>query len=618
MGANSARSPRSPKTSEIDVYLPLVPIGQPIVKVAALYYDSETTGEPDEAFRLWNVSSTPAQLAGYGVSDGRRTVTFPAMTLAPGTSLWCTGNALDFAGSFGFAPGCEYAADSDPAVPNLSGSALRFSNSGGQVRLLNPAGALVDAVVYEDGDAGQPGWQGPAVEPYSPSSSFPAEGQILYRKLDRVNGQPLPDTDSRADWAQEPADPIAGRHVQYPGWDLERFDHPPILSTTGMLTVALAPDNVFDVVSQTLASAQESIRIEGYSFEHVALAEQLAAKATAGVSVTLLLEGSPSGGLIDQERFVAQRIEAGGGQVWFMVSDRDGAEDRYTAQHAKFILVDDRLLLVSSENFTGDAMPDDDKADGTQGRRGAALVTDAPPLVAHARAVWAADFDPAHHRDLFRWTASDPKYGAPPAGFVPVTLTGGTGYQLVHPQPLRTTGAFTAQFVQSPEASLLPPAEGGVLGLLERAGAGDAVLVEQLYERVHWGSAADTPATAPNLRLEAYIAAARRGAQVRILLDSFFDGGDNAETVSYLNQLAQAQNLDLRAALGNPSLKGIHNKMILVQTAGRGWVHVGSLNGSEASSKVNRELALQVQSDAAFTYLAAAFWHDWQAAGGLR
>ncbi len=117
MGVDSARSPRSPKTSEIVVYLPFVPIGQPIVRVAALYYDSETAGEPDEAFRLWNVSSRPAQLAGYGVSDGRRTVTFPAMTLAPGTSLWCTGSALAFAGSFGFAPGCEYGATAGPCQP---------------------------------------------------------------------------------------------------------------------------------------------------------------------------------------------------------------------------------------------------------------------------------------------------------------------------------------------------------------------------------------------------------------------------------------------------------------------------------------------------------------------
>jgi hypothetical protein len=246
------------------------------------------------------------------------------------------------------------------------------------------------------------------------------------------------------------------------------------------------------------------------------------------------------------------------------------------------------------------------------------LVTDAPPLVAHARSLWAADFDPGHHRDLFRWMASDLKYGAPPAGFVPVTISGGAGYAVVHSQPLRITAAFTAQVVQSPEASLLPPAEGGVLGLVQQASAGDAVLVEQLYERVHWGGAADTPQSAPNPRLEAYLDAARRGAQVRILLDGFFDDGDNVATVSYLNELAQAQSLDLRAAVGNPALKGLHNKMILVQAAGRGWVHVGSLNGSEASAKVNRELALQVQSDQAFDYLATAFWHDWQAAGGAR
>ena len=190
-------------------------------------------------------------------------------------------------------------------MPNLSGSALRFSNSGGQARLLNPAGALVDTVVYEDGDETSPAGRGQPSSRTRPAAASPPRARFSTASSIASNGQPLSDTDSRTDWAQEPADPIAGRHVQYPGWDLERFHHPPILSTAGVLTVALAPDNVFDVVSQTLASAQVSIRIEGYSFEHVALAEQLAAKATAGVSVTLLLEGSPSGGLIDQERFVA-------------------------------------------------------------------------------------------------------------------------------------------------------------------------------------------------------------------------------------------------------------------------------------------------------------------------
>ena len=617
-GSGGAMPPTSQPADLFTAYLPLLAMDQPRIRLAALYYDSETTNEPDEAFRLWNVGDAPFDLAGYGVGDGRRTVTFPSLTLAPGAGLWCTGDAVAFTRSYGFTPDCEYGADSDPQVPNLSGAALRFANTGGQALLFNRAGGLVDAVVYEAGDAGQPGWQGPAVDPYTPSNTFPADGQILYRKFDWHTGQPLPDSDSRADWAQDPADHYGGRRVQYPGWDLDRFARPTVISASGVLTAALAPDNLFDVVSQTLAGAQHSIRLASFTFEHVALAELLAAKASSGVSVTVLLEGAPAGGISDQQRYATQLIEAGGGQVWFMVNDRNDARDRYSNQHAKFIVVDDRLVLVSSENFSPSSMPDDDKSDGTLGRRGAALVSDDPALVSHARAVFDADLDLERHFDLFRWDAADPRYGAPPAGFVPTTVSGGSGYQLIHPLPLRAAGPFTAEFVQSPETSLLPPDVGGLLGMVVRAGPGDVVLVQQLYERVKWGGASDTPETAPNPRLLAYIQAARRGATVRIMLDSFFDPGSNSQTAAYLNLLAQAEQLDLAARLANPASRGLHNKMVLVQAGGAGWVHVGSINGSEASAKINRELALQVQSNAVYDYLAAAFWQDWLLAGGSR
>lgn len=615
----SAISPQQePITPIHQAFLPLAASDHPVLRISALYYDSVVAYEPEEAFQLWNVSNHPAGLSGYLVADGSRTVIFPALTLPAGSGLWCTGHAVTFTHTFGHLPDCEYGAlDTDPTVPNLTGRPLRFGNSSGQALLFNPAGQPVDALVYEAGDADQAGWQGPAVQPYSPSSAFPSEGQILYRKLNWWNGQPLPDSDSAADWAQDPADPLAGQRVRYPGWDLERFSRSPVSAANGALTVALAPDNLFDVVSQTLASAQQSIRIASYSFEHPALAQLLAAKASSGVSVTLLLEGSPVGGINDAGRHAAQRIEAAGGQIWFMVRDRNNANhDRYTYQHAKYAIVDERLLLVSSENFVPDSMPDDDKSDGTLGRRGSALMVDDPTLVAHALDLFAADLDPAHHADLFRWTASDPKYGAPPDGYTPPCCSGGSDYQLVQAAPLIASGVFTAQFVQAPETSLLPPDQGGLLGMVEQAGPGDQVLVQQLYERAHWSRSVDTPDSAPNLRLAAYIAAARRGARVRVLLDSFFDHGDNIETVDYLNQLAFSQGLDLVAMRGNPSLGGIHNKMVLVEAGGQGWVHLGSLNGSEASAKVNRELALQVQSDAVYDYLATAFWQDWLAVGG--
>ena len=63
--------------------------------------------------------------------------------------------------------------------------------------------------------------------------------------------------------------------------------------------------------------------------------------------------------------------------------------------------------------------------------------------------------------------------------------------------------------------------------------------------------------------------------------------------------------------LGDPALYGLHNKMFLFNVGGRKVVHAGSLNGTETSNKVNREVALQVESSAAYDYLRAMFGYDW-------
>jgi cardiolipin synthase A/B len=64
----------------------------------------------------------------------------------------------------------------------------------------------------------------------------------------------------------------------------------------------------------------------------------------------------------------------------------------------------------------------------------------------------------------------------------------------------------------------------------------------------------------------------RRGASVRLLLDSFFDDEDglrsNRATVDYLHRLAQAQGLDIEARLGNATGGGILAKLYLVRFGG--------------------------------------------------
>jgi len=603
------------------LWLPLVSrsyrSGPPPLVLSALYYDTYLANEPDEAFQLYNPLEWPVTLEGWQVSDGRRITAFPAgINLAANARLWCARKAVSFTVSFGFKPACEYSGNSDPTVPDLTGSALQFANTGGRVTLLSPQAAYSDTLVYEDGDTNVPGWQGPAVYPYRSSTNFGAEGQILYRKLAQATGLPVADSDTQADWAQDLADIINGRKAQRPGWSLERFFRPAVVSETAHLEVFLAPDNSYAALRALLEATQQRIRFEGYTFDNARLGELIAAKARAGVQVELALEGGPPGGVSDQQRWIVQQIAQAGGQVYYFRSNAAADVDkRYSYQHGKFWLLDERLALIGSENPNPEAFPDDNQADGTFGRRGVYLVTDATAVVAGLQTYMDADIAPGVQRDVWPWDAADPALGAPPPGFTPTYTSGGIFYPIQKAQPLQVTGTFTFQLISAPEQALRDV--DSLLGLVAQAAAGDTVLVEQLYENLYWGAEASNIINDPNPRLEAYIAAARRGATVRVLLDAYFDNQDlnsprsNLRTVEYLNALAQAEGLDLQARRRNPTGQGIHNKMVLARIGGQGWAVAGSLNGGEVSAELNREMALKVASNEVYDYLADVFWYDW-------
>lgn len=578
----------------------------PIVRLTAVHYYALQTG--DEAVRLANLGIDPVDLVGWKLSDNEQSAVFPSgVVLQPGKSIWVARKASDFYAQFGYLPDLEMDG-SEPTVPGMMGSWPLLANDGDEVVLLDDAGQVQDVLVYLDGNTSQEGWSGSPVAPYHPGA-FSQQGQILYLKLDQRTGRPVPDTNTAADWAQELGDPVNGRKVLYPGWDLETFFLPLQITTTARLTVAIGPDHLFEVVSDTLGAAQDQLLIQSYTFENTELARVVAERAAAGVSVTLLLEGSPAGeGITDQERWVCREIETHGGRCLFMISDEGNKiHDRYRYQHAKFMVIDHRIVMIGSENPSPDAMPADEKGDGTAGRRGVYLITDAPEIVTHLETMFRLDADLENHKDI----AGFELVGPPPEGFTPVTATNRITYSVFAAVPLAVQGEMVFEVVQSPENALRD--QGGLLGLLARAGPGDRVMVEQMHEPLHWGNGDSNPANDPNLRLEGYLAAARRGADVRVLLDEFFGSteADNREPCAYLNAWAKEEGLRLKCALANPSGMGIHNKMVLAGIGGKGYVHVGSINGSELSNKGNREVALQVQSDQAFTFLAEVFERDW-------
>lgn len=403
--------------------------------------------------------------------------------------------------------------------------------------------------------------------------------------------------------------------MRYPGWQLDQFFFTRRVTNTAVITLAIAPDNAFETLVHTLHQAQESIQIQVHTFENIGVLDALIQASQRGVSVTVLLEGSPPGGIAHEQRYVCQQLEQAGGACWYMINDSTTqVHNRYVYQHAKFILLDNQRVIISSENLSPNSLPHDDKTDGTWGRRGVLLITDAPEVVAHVADIFAADFAPHIYQDLRRYDPEDDQYGPPPIGFVPLTNTGGTTYTVRYPEPFVTTGTFPFELIQSPENSLR--SVDGLLGLIAQAGAGDTLLIQQLSERPYWGATNSNAQDDPNVRLEAYLDAARRGAYVWLLLDELFDNPhtatSNAATCAYVKHIAQVENLrHLYCERANPTGLGIHNKMVLAQIHGRGYVHLGSLNGTEQSHKANRELALQIQSDALYDYLQKMFFADW-------
>ncbi|MBW7884511.1 MAG: hypothetical protein H3C34_18095 [Caldilineaceae bacterium] len=610
-------------------YLPVVLNAPPAhMVIAAAYIDSALSDEPDEAILLWNSGWQTQALAGWSIHAGARQATFPMTTtiqLAPGERLWCTAQAAAFARTFGEPPACVWddAGRDEPLldklpIVQLDGN-LVLGNSGGAIVLRDAMNRVADTLVYGDYTGESKGWDGLPARLYT-RGQIGRSGQVWQRKLDPQWGQPL-DTDRATDWASDLADLAWGRRVRmagWQGWDAAGLFWPPSSREMAQTTVAVGPEGLFEPVAALLQSAQHSIDLSIYALEHPTLARLLSEAAARGVQVRVLLEGSPPGGITDLQKWCVRQIVEAGGDVRYAAVHVDapkGYRKRYRYAHAKYGLIDGAQALVGSENFTREAMPEP-AAEPVGGRRGFYLFTDAPGVIAALSRIFAMDWAPDRFYDLQPYLPEDPRYGGPPPDFVPPPAPRFPVDMAPFATAVVATGAGTFSVISAPENALRP--DGGLNELLTRARAGDEILALQLYEHMFWGDSKSNPIADPNPRLQMMVDAARRGARVRLLLDSFFDDAEslrsNRATVDYVRAMAAAEGLDLDARLGNPTGGGIHAKVVLVRVGGETWSAVGSLNGGEVSHKINREVVLIVDIPAVYARLSEVFWWDWERA----
>ncbi len=349
-------------------------------------------------------------------------------------------------------------------------------------------------------------------------------------------------------------------------------------------TAFVAPDSSFTAFRQVTGSAREEILVNVYEFSSPAMAEELVRASERGVRVTVLLEGGPVGGISSEERSVVFMMNRSGIPVYQMVNT-GSVHAPYRYNHAKYMVIDHRVLFLTSENFKTHGFP----PGGQSGNRGYGVILYDPALAAYFHSVYEQDM----------------------GGNWIVPLEGKDG-ELEEPGTEAYNVEFEAFSFEGARVTpvISPDTSSEVCALIRSAER--SIDIEQAYVK-------NSGENDQNPFLSEVFNASERGVAVRVLLDSYWfsveGDDDNDEMVEFINNRARSTGLPLEArcaALGNGDPEKVHNKGVIVD--GR-KVLVSSINWNLNSPTFNREAGVIIDHPEAGAYFSAVFERDWEASG---
>ena len=493
-----------------------------------IYPDTWLNGDEDEYVTIgWDYN--PGTCI---ISDGEGTITFTPPDSGP-SSCTIARNGEQYKRVWGRYPSYEIV-DSSPAVPQVSHQG-RFQMANKKDDLtLTCQGIVWDTVTW-------------------PETFKPRKGQIHFRSADGV-------------W--DPRVLMAG------GSQLtdETFHN-----VSG--TVSVSPDCSRQVLEDIIKNAQKTILLNVYEFTDTGFSDLLCDASNRGVAVSVLLEGGPVGGIPHEEFPVIYSLGLSGADVRLM----DGTgEDHppYRFNHAKYLVADDRIVFLTTENFKEHSFPHE----GFAGNRGWGVMLDDEKLAQYFSEVFYWDFScQGVNKAQGRPGAVD---NSVTDRFTPVFT------------PLSFSGAIVTP-VFSPDTSIL------IADMINESS--DKVWIQQAY-------ITEYPKNGTNPFLAAAVNAARRGVDVKILLDGYYynieGDNDNDEMAIGLNTLAARENISLKAKVlypGKTGLLKVHTKGVIADDK----VLVSSMNWNENSACFNREAGVIIQSRDAASYYASVFLLDW-------
>ncbi|MEI7856278.1 MAG: phospholipase D-like domain-containing protein [Methanomicrobiales archaeon] len=284
------------------------------------------------------VLSGNGSLDGITVSDGRGGFRFPPGTQINGP-LTVARSGPAFLQSHGKLPDFEWL-DYSPIVPDvINGDPLRLANTGDELQLYDGS-ERVQRVAW-------------------PKDVKPREGQVHYFENGAWDPRPLMIGQSRFI-------PATFRNVT--------------------VTTFVSPDSSSEMFTYAVNHASDEILLNVYEFSSPAMADSLISAHGRGVNVSVLVEGGPVGGISPEEKSAIWRMNSGGIPVRQMATGKD-IHPPYRYDHAKYVVIDHRAVLLTSENFKYSGFP----PAGYTSNRGWGVYLEDPELAKYFSTVYQTD-----------------------------------------------------------------------------------------------------------------------------------------------------------------------------------------------------------------------------------
>jgi len=545
------------------------------ILISEFYFDNHP-GIPNEYICLYNPTNTSLNLSQWYITtkpddtaiDQNKIIFSKQTEISSRSHMYITQNASAFYLETGFYPDFEYEDDSLDFISQLNMTkTVVFSDEGSIISLKNPYNHTIDQIIYGiKSNQNSSSWIGPSIK-------IGQTGQIYKRK--QVNDYYI-DSNCFEDW----------NTIRYYFIGQSQF---PITVFQGKynMTLFVSPDNSYHTICSELRNASSSILINMYEFTNNQLCNELMDLLRRNISVKILLEKNPVGGIDDAEWVILHRLSYAGADINFIIQDTSkNIYNRYPFNHAKYVLIDNKTTIVESCNFATYGIP----INPTFGNREWGIIIHDKIIASFFHSLFNTDCNSSRLdiESYDRNTTILPDQCYIENDYISYDLE-----NVFLKETLNVTAKITP--IISPDTSLEL-----LLHLIDTAK--ESIYIQQLYIYTNW-----TDRTSP--LVSHLIEKANQGLEIKIIMNYNPIFQDTNIKCNYTKNLLKIYGMKVKFIYTNDSkFSNVHNKGMIIDNE---TVLISSINWNENSIMRNRETGVIIQSKEVAQYYLDVFFYDW-------